>query len=434
MAIDIRVGILTTFYNFNSSYSLTTVVKQQLIALVKYGYKPVLFVLDNFVKEELSNIPEGVEVRQVIPQLILEPYTSWDLSNLDKDVEKAKIAFESYFKDIDVCLTHDIIFINSFLPYNVALRQAQETVLKNVKFLHWMHSGPSARPTLDGSVYDNLYTLPKNSRLVYMNYSGALGAAEMYGVYPNMVNTIFNPMDIRVLHNFTELSKKIIDAHDLMSPEILIVYPLSTTRMGVPGEMCGKQLDKVLRIMGGIKNTGMTCKLVVCNAHANAEREKEAIERMYKYAETQGLKRGDVVFTSLFDVPNNENGVPHDVVRDMFVLSNVFIFPSESENCPLILLEAMSTANILLLNDSFAPMKDFVGKDALYAKFGSINDTPNHPRGEGKYYEDMAKILVNEYRTNKAVSAKTKLRREFNIDAIFKRQLEPSILELYYGE
>ena len=65
-----RIGILTTFSNFKSSFSLATVVSQQLIALVKYGYEPVLFVLDIFK----GKVPKGVEVRKVLPQTILEPY------------------------------------------------------------------------------------------------------------------------------------------------------------------------------------------------------------------------------------------------------------------------------------------------------------------------------------------------------------------------
>jgi hypothetical protein len=193
-----KVGIFTTFSNLNTEYSLCTVVLQQLQALKKNGYSPVLFVLTNFTGE----VPEGVEVRKVIPQLILEPYGRNDLSHYEDDVNKALLALEQHMLDMDVCLTHDIIFINSYLPYNEALRRSIKGKLSHVKWLHWMHSGPSIRPQMDGSPYDNLYTLPENSRLVYMNYTDALRAAEMYGIWPKDVRTIFNPMDIRTLYDF----------------------------------------------------------------------------------------------------------------------------------------------------------------------------------------------------------------------------------------
>lgn len=419
-----KVGVLTTFANFNSAFSLCGVVKQQLVALVKYGYNPVLFVLDSF--KEHNKVPEGVEIRTVIPQLLLEPYGAKDITNLDEDVAKAQKAMEENMADIDVCLTHDIIFINSYLPYNVALRKAIETTLSKVRWLHWMHSGPSFA-TLDGSVFDNLYTLPKNSHLVYMNYTDSIRAAEMYHVLPKDVRTIFNPMDIRELYNFDPISRELIDKYDLMSPDFLAVYPLSTTRMGSNG----KQIEKAIRIMSCLKKRGHTVALVVPNAHANADKEKQAIESMYRYAYDRGMEARELIFTSLHDVPKYEQGVPHEVVRDLFLLSNVFIFPSMSENCPLVLLEAMAAKNILVLNGSFPAFRDFGKEDAMYFGFGSLVEGGREfPDGEEKYYEDIATLIVSEYNQNTAVKAQTRIRKEFNVDYIFKRQLEPAILEI----
>lgn len=418
------VGILTTFYNFDEAFSLCGVVKQQLAALVKHGHHPVLFVL-NIFKDE-ANVPEGVEVRKILPQLTLEPYGHGDLSHFEEDVTKAQAAMEEHMADLDVCLTHDIIFINSYLPYNAAMRRAIDGKLAKVKWLHWMHSGPSIRPRLDGSPYDFLYTLPKNSRLVYMNYTDVVRAAEMYGVFPKDVRTIFNPMDIRELYKFHPLTRELIDRNDLMAPEFLCVYPLSTTRM----DQHGKQLSKVICILGYLKKHGYSVCLVVPNAHANGEKEKQAIEAMYQLAYTQGLERRELVFTSLHD-KQWEHGVPHDVVRDLFTLGNLFIFPSVSENCPLVLLEAMAGKNILVLNYSFPAMRDFAGESALYFRFGSLVDDPQYPLGKDKYYEDIATLIASEYQTNKAVKAQTKLRREFNIDTIYHRQLGPAMQEIY---
>lgn len=422
-----KIGIFTTFSNFNPEYSLCTVVTQQLEALLRHDYKPVLFVLNIFKDDE--KVPEGVEVRKVIPQLILEPYHINDLSNFEEDVSKAQEALEEHMPDIDVCLTHDIIFINSYLPYNEALRRAQDTKLGHTKWLHWMHSGPSTRPTMDGSPYDNLYTLPKNSKLVYMNYTDAVRAAEMYGTWDTEVRTIFNPMDIRILHNFHPLSKELIDRYELMTADVIDVYPLSTTRMND----AGKQLSKVIWVMGEIKKLGKSIRIVVCNAHANGKHEKKAIEEMYTLAANMGVERRELIFTSLYDPPKWEHGVPHEVVRDMFILGNLFIFPTVSENCPLVLLEAMASKNLLVLNGNFPALKDFPGNDALYFNFGSLLQTPEFPDGIDNYYRDMAKIIVQHLNTNKVLGAHDSLRKKFNMDYIFKQQLEPAIMELYYG-
>jgi glycosyltransferase involved in cell wall biosynthesis len=422
-----KVGILTTFSNFNSEYSLTTVVQSQLRMLVKYGYNPVLFVLNIFRDED--KVPEGVEIRKIVPQLLLEPYGQHNLDSLDSDVEKARTAFEENMQDIDVMLCHDIIFINSYLPYNIALRQAIDTKLGNVKWLHWMHSGPSFC-NLDGSVWDNLYTLPKNSRLIYMNYTDQLRAAEMYHTFPSNVRTVFNAMDIRDLYEFHPLSRELSDAYDLMSADIVVSYPLSSTRMDV----AGKQLSKAIRVVAEIKKRGKSVRFIVPNAHANGQREKDKIEEMYQLAQEHGLERRELIFTSLHDKPKWEHGVPHEVVRDMFTLSNVFIFPSYSENCPLVLLEAMAGTNVLVLNQDFPAFKDFCGNDALYFRFSStVAPEPQFPNGIDNYYRDVAILILNELEQNKAVKAQTRLRKEFNIDAIFRNQLEMAIKEITNG-
>lgn len=421
----LKIGIFTTFYKIDPGYSICNVVLQQLNLLLKYGYQPVLFVLTTFKDDD--KVPSGVEVRKIIPQLILEPYGSGNLDNLDPDVDKTVVALETNMADIDVCLTHDIIFINSCLPYNIALRNAIDGALNKVKWLHWMHSAPSHRPTLDGSPWDNLYTLPKNSKLIYMNHTDVVRAAEMYGVFPKDVRTIFNPMDIRDLFNFNPLTRELIDAYDLMKPDLLCVYPLSTTRM----DDNGKQLSKVIITMSQLKALGKTVALVVPNAHANAQKEKDAIEEMYKLAASKGLERRELIFTSLHDKPKWENGVYHDVVRDLFLLGNLFIFPSVSENCPLTLLEAMAGKNILILNKDFAPMADLPLEAAHYFKFGSLENKVDYVGGIDKYLSDVAKVIVSEFENNKVIKANTRLRQVFNIDAIAKNQLIPTIQEIY---
>ena len=419
-----KIGILTTFSNFNPEFSLTSVVRQQLIALVKHGYKPVLFVLDTFTDDK--RVPKGVEVRKILPQLLLEPYGEGDLSNLDKDVEKAKTAMNEHMADLEICLTHDIIFIKTYLPYNIAMRLAINEKLSHIKWLHWMHSGPSFA-NLDGSPWDNLYTLPKNSRLIYMNFTDAIRAAEMYHVLPKDVRTIFNPMDIREFYKFQDVTWELTDDYDLMSADFIAVYPLSTTRM----DANGKQLKKAIWIMAELKKKGKSVRMVVPNAHANADKEKKAIEKMYEYAHSKGLERRELVFTSLHKPPEYEGGVPHEVVRDLFTLSNIFLFPTYSENCPLILLEAMAAKNILVLNQDFPALKDFPEHDALYFRFGStVAPDPQFPNGEDTYYQDIATLIISEMEQHKSLKAQMTLRKKFNVDWIFRNQLEPAIKEM----
>lgn len=423
-----QVAILTTFGNWDDSYSLCNVVRNQVIALSKNGYKPILFVLDCFPKETITYLLDTVfrgclvEIWAVLPTIEFEPYQGIAEhrnipAHFEKDVAKIVPAYNEHFKTIDVFFCHDIIFQDSFLAYNAALRKF--VMQKHQKFYHWIHSGPSIRPTSLVYPIECIYTLPPQSKLVYMNNYDVVRAAEMYGTYPNDVKVVHNSIDFTTLPWVTPIAKEIINKFELEKADVVAVYPLSTTRMGEGG----KQLHKAIKIMGFLKKQGMSVKYIIPNAHANAEKEKMAIVEMAMIAKQYGVY-DDVIFTSLMGY---ENGIPYDSVLQLFHYSDIFLFPSVSENCPLVLLEAALNKNLLVLNEDFSPMKDFVGSNAFYFKFDSVTTITNHPQGEDNYYEDAAKIIHSHLMSDREYLAKREIRQKFNLNYIFKNELEPLI-------
>ena len=427
-----KIGLLTTFYNLDPGYSLVTVVMQQLAMLHSQGYDPVLFGLTNFTPEAEEQLPEWVELRKVIPQWLLEPYGQTGApvpADFEGNVSATVKVYEESFKDLDALIAHDICFINSYLIYNVALKKAN---LNNLPIFQQIHSGPSARQN-HPYPWDELWKLPANTKIIYMNYSEKTAAAEMYGVWDKDVKVVFNPMDLRAMFKLSPLTCNLIDEYKLFEADIIAVYPLSTTRMGDDG----KAVRKVIAIMGFLKQLGQNVRLVIPNAHANGANEKNAIQLMLQIGQRYGLTSQELIFTSLFDVPNNEHGVPHQTVVELFQIANLFVFPSYSENAPLILLEAAATKNLMVLNEDFAPMKDFVGPEgAYYFRFKSrlINETIYRgDRGEDGYFNDIALIVLDNLRNDKAMSGFTTIRKKFNIDWIAKNQLIPAIEEAIGG-
>jgi glycosyltransferase involved in cell wall biosynthesis len=426
--MDKTIGILTTFDSFDPAYSLCTVVTQQMIPMLKKGYKVVLYVVDGFnFDRDAKNIPEGVEVRK-IPQFLLVDYPvggEVDVKEFDRRVKLIIDRLLENAKDIDVMITHDIIFQSWFLPYNAAIREVAK-MQPMTRWLHWVHSAPSPRPGDKELFYPhNLrFTLPPNSKLVYLNDTHALYLAEMYGTWLKAVRVVYNQMDARQFFNFHPLTEELIEAYELFSADVLSIYPVSTPRMED-----GKQVSKVMKVLAKMKDEGKTVRLVICNAHANAAAAKEQVREMQREANEMGLGTREVIFTSFHNAPKWEQGVPHEVIRDLFRISNVFIFPSKSENNSLILLEAALSKNLLVLNESFPPMKDIVGARALYFKFGSLLETVTYNGGEENYYRDVAKIILAELNQNRNLLSFSKVLKDYNYDAIFTNQIEPLFYE-----
>lgn len=418
-----RVGVLTTFYDFNSSYSLTSVVESQLVSLVKYGYKPVLFVHDNFNDD--NRVPEGVEVRKVVPRFNLIDYSDARYFNKEplngfwNQVEETYQMFQEHFKDIDVIFEHDLIFQGWFLPYCVAIHKfANES---QIKWFHWTHSVPNLMPSNTIEPHTFRFILPARSKLVYLNNFGMIRAAEAYQTYPKDVRIVYNPVDPRLYWNLHPFVKSLVEKYDLLSADFVQIYPVSSTRM-----VDGKQLPMLIDIIAKLKLQGKSVRLVVCNAHANDKREKQVIQEMMSRAWEKGLTSGEMIFTSLEEEPKWEHGVTREIVSQLFQFSNLFIFPTTSENCPLILLEAMMNKCILILNNNVGPLRELAQDSALYFNFGSIDDKITHNRYDG-YCEDIAKMVISEYETNRPLRAWNRLRKNFNFDYIFKNQIQPLI-------
>ena len=415
------IGILTTFYNLDFGYSLCAVVRDQLTSLVKNNYKTVLFVLPTFKDDD--KVPKGVEIRKTVPQLILEPYKGLEFpQHWKEDVKKAQGMFERNMQDIDILICHDIFFIDCFLPYNIALRDALPQL--KCKVLAWVHSAPSKREDLRDNPHASRFSLNDPSgriKLVYLNHDKVHELAEMYGAWMKDIRVVHNARDIRTFWNLDPLVVSLIDKYDILNADIISVYPLSTPRM-----ISGKGLDKVIKIHSKLKELGYRTCLIVPNAHANAEKDKRMIAETLIWAADRNINHQELIFTSLEEVPKHELGVSPNIVSDLFRISNVFVFPTISENSSLVLLEAMLSGNLLVLNKKVGTLLEHAGENAIYIDFEY-----REPQEENEiYYLDLAKIIASQFEINKSLQVKRRALKKFNYDSVFKKEIE----RLFYEE
>ena len=413
-----KVAIILPADWWDQSYSLCSVVENQLRGFVKNGYTPIIVTLQKF----RGDIPvPGIEHRKALPMLNLVDYSNnRELhKDFEQDVGHIKRALEESLSDVTHVITHDLIFQGWFLPHNVACRRAN----LNVKWLHWIHSAPA--PTdMEKYPFDHFQFLKPNETLIYLNEIDLVKAAEKYHVLPSRVRCVPNSIDLRTfggLHPFTEY---LIDRFDLFSADVLSVYPLSSTRM-----VDGKQVHKAVKVHEKLKKLyGIKTKFIIANAHANAQKEKQTIEELQAKFLDWGLSPEEVIFTSIQKTPEYELGVPRKVVSDLFRMSNLFVFPSISENCSLVLLEAALSGNLCALNKNFLPMRAQLGNLAHYFEFSSLTENVQYQNEEG-YYEDVAKIMWDSLQKNNALMSKMHIQKNFNLDYLFRHKIEGLLYE-----
>lgn len=430
-----RVAVFSVFSSLDGAYSISTVALDQLRMLERHGYAPQFWLPQGYrlqLENEMASMIEahpGIECKYILPSLNLKDYgdpTERVGDEFEYQVDKIIAAMEPAVSNVDVVLTHDIMFQTWFVPYAVAVRKLADKY-RNVRWLHWIHSAPSGVPAKVCYPHSARYSPMDNAKWIYLNewHSGAL--AEMVGAKREDVVVVPNSRDILDIHGAPERINRFIRDSGLLDADAVIVYP---TRM------CdAKQPEAAVKLAAGIAYSKMRVKLVFASSYSNDDEAKAVIERCRTLADSQGehFSSRDVLFTS--DAPGWSLFCPRDELKLLQLIADVFVLPSISEACSLVALEAAASRTLLVLNDDFPPMREWFGDSAMYLHFGSTVARTEHSgagmtpeEAEAWYYRTAGIRIADELRHNKVLSSFSKAKRLYNSDAIFRRCIEPLIL------
>lgn len=420
-----KIVITSTLGNFDPSYSLVTVIINQARMIKKHSEIPVeIWVLDGCADDYPEDLKDNV--------VKCLPTFTWESGIVDDAM--VPLIQNAFQKGINGgathILCHDLIFQHHFLTYNEAIRRIAGTN-PGVKWYHWTHSAPHDKPIGQLSRMEKLtHTVPANSTPVYLNYLDLQRTAQMYfNTTMAQCGVVYNPMEAIDPTDITNpIALDIAKETKFREASVRVVYPFSTTRMQ------DKQVGYVLEILSILKEKGESVQFIACNCHANAQKEQAAIDKMiYTYTQTPyKLKPKDILFTSKFDQPRFAYSIPRPTVLDLLKLSNLFIFPTISECCPLILLEAAATNNLIVSNMDFMPLVEMTGPaGALFFKFSSTLASttygPKNTRADRlNYFRWVSENIIPElnrgiYQTR----AMMHVQKNFSFEAVWNKQLRP---------
>ena len=439
------IAILTNFVSYDKKYSLCNVAAEQIGMLNRNNYKVKVIVNEGFAENTVRSYAQenGIKEEDLTKEQIKDAlglYREDILSYIpnvrcyneikkddtwEADIQKISKLLEAILKDVDTVFNHDLIYQPSYLKLNHAARLVAEK-LPNIQWLHWIHS--STTPAVLHASADYLQTVKTafpRSFVIYPNAYEIPRVAKNLGYEEDQVKVVPHATDPAEFFGFNDITKKLVEDHDMYSADVIGCYPLRLDR--------GKQPEKVLQIFAAIKGIGRKVRLVFCDFHSTGGDKVVYRQELKNMALDLGMTSSEVVFTSDMG-PETALGVPHAVVRDLMILSNLFILPSRSETYSLVAQEAGLCGNLLVLNFDFPPMRSIYGPKPLYAKFSSNIDVNTGMDGNTEveykpsfmsYAHDQALRICYFLEQEKGISIKTMLRKNRNPKAIFKLHLEP---------
>lgn len=421
-----KIYILTNFSGYLKSYSPIIVVGQQLQMFKRHGYEPVLLTSEGWNPPE-NSIFASVETHRLSHVVI-------DGNEVDEafeaDVDKLYYELLDIVEDGSVVITHDLIFLPDYVKLNVACRKVAE-MLPKVTWLHWIHSATSPeqlikeRSMFAGKYAEHLAEKFPNSIICYPNAYDIPRVAVNYSVEENEVVEVPHATD--PVEGMSYLTKRLYDGLNLGEPEVLMVYPARLDR--------GKYCEAQVQFMAGCKAHNISSHVIFCDFQSTGGDKVTYREELKELALRLGVD-DRVTFLSEFDESASME-VSHDVILELFSLSNVFILASKSETYSLIAQEAMLKGNLCLLNHDFSPFRQIYGKNALYKQFNGANIAFSGYNGEIKtqhgendseierYYSDLASNVKYYLENEHVLRAKTWVRTERNPDKVFRDFIQP---------
>lgn len=430
-----KVAIFTTFTSADPAYSLNRVVEDQIKMLLRGGYEVKVLVAQGFQAVGVYKHVELVEIPNVPCHNELRKDETFD-----EDVQSLSDALKTALLDVEVVLTHDIVYQPACLKHNFAARKfAQDN--PSVRWLHWIHSAtaPYRLQALTGMFTDAYLDLVRkefpNSYYIFFNDYSKPRIAENFGISEDKVKTVHHPIDLCGFFSTDPLATRFIEDKQLYLADAVCIYPCRLDR--------GKQVEYVIKTMAMLKDFGLSVRVVVMDFHSTAGDKVKYRDELKSTGIDWGLNSRELSFTSEYD-PAWMVQAPSKVVRDLQMFANVFIMPSVSESYSLVTQEAAALGKVLVLNFDFPPFRDIFGSGAIFRKYSSNIDVMTGMDGdtstkygpgnasdqerkfhEKNYHRETAGMIANRLLTYENLVTQRKVFKERNLDTVFKKELEP---------
>lgn len=428
-----RVGILTTFTSPDNAYSLCNVVDDQIKMLLMAGIRPVVFVQESgwWKNQDYVNktVYKDVDIFQ-IPAVACHNEVKID-PTFQQDIDKLVAGIEIGIKDLDVILTHDIIYQPAAMKHNVAARSLA-VKYPNIKWLHWIHSATSPYflntqlKIFQDAYIENITTKFPNSKYIFFNHMSIRRIANNFKVNESDVAIIHHPTDIYQMMRFDEMTKEFSEKHNLLDADYICIYPCRLDR--------GKKVEMAIKTVAALKKLRNSVRMIVADFHSTGGDKVDYRNWLKQIGKEEGLIDDELIFTSDYD-PKWRASVPRETVSMLFQLSNIFVMPSWSESYSLVTQEAALLGNIIIANEDFIPFRDILGPHVIWRQYSSGIDkatimdgqTTTTYNNEATYHMETAMMISAEAEKSIEFQQKKRVRQTRNLKYILNHELIPLI-------
>lgn len=389
-----EIVLLTCIQSWGSDYSLATVILDQARAARRAGYGVTVVGMKGMQNPHgnTSDV-DGIGFHRLIPDV------GWVDDTPDQNkMFTIKEALHHYLNSLrpgTIVITHDLMLQSWY--YNVAWA-IHELPIYHLNWYHQIHSSLGPRP----HKLRWRTTVPDGHTILVATHDDVPKARSYYQT--EAVAVLPTIRDPRSFLGLTGRAKHIYEVTKWYDAEISQVYPCSSPRMHAKG------VYHVGYAMEELKNRGITPLLLIANAHLNSDGGRDQVAELRK---RHGGIAEHMHFVSDIFPDLADEGLNTDDIRSLFLLSNVFMFPSVSESAGLVMLEAAMTGNLLVLNSDLRTSSDyFPHTDTPYVPWSSLTAPRTFTGTDLKEVAKTAAMAIqHQVNTNPIFKTRERMRR-----------------------
>lgn len=436
-----NVVIFTTFSSADEAYSLNRVVIDQIKMFTRNGYKIKIIVAETF-EPKGEYLDPSVKIERM-PYVPVHNEVKKD-ETFDADVQKIKDALLKILEGANVVITHDVIYQNAALKHNLAARMVAQD-RPDIRWLHWIHSATSPvtlatlKPYFEDKYLEVIGKPFPNSRYVFFNHYSVPRISENFQVPQSVVRVVHHPTDVYFFLGISDEVKSVAEKYKFLEADAILTFPVRLDR--------GKQVEMALKTMAALKRHDLSVRMVVIDFHSTGGDKVTYRDELKQIAVDHKMAYGELIFTSQERV-EWQYEIPHRMVRDFQMLSNVFVMPSKSESYSLITQEAGLLRQVVVVNFDFPPFRDIFGPNVIERKFSSNIDVMSgldgftktdygpadlapeqRPAHEKMYHYTTAALIKSKLLDGGPMQLSQFLRQKRNLNYVFKNELEPLLFE-----
>lgn len=393
------------------------VIEAHARLLTGHGY-PVKLIVG-----EGESFDSGIAVK-VIPEMR-------SLQKIDRrineDLEKGEVSekfdqmrdrlyheLKAQLSSVDLCIIHNLLTMHFNLPLTAALEKIiGEASAGKIRFIAWCHDATFKDAHYAGQWRDaypwHLLSSPlPGVKYVTISQMRQRQLSQLFKVKEDRINVIPDGIDPKSFLNLSPVSMSIFDHFRLFEEDLVMFYPTRIVRR--------KNIELAIRITKSINEKGRQASLLITSPpDPHNEDSMRYYESLKELARELNIEKKVIFLYEYKDDEGERIRVDGHLLRDLYLLSDLLLFPTRGEGFGIPILES-AISHLPVVCSRIEPLTEVAGEEALYL---DLDDKP----------EKMAGAIISYMKSHLTLPLFKKVLRSYTWEAIFAQKIEPLIRE-----